>query len=116
MIISVGFVCVDGIVLVADTEYTSVRSKYGGEKLLNIEGRLGHAGRWRRYNGHRQDGVDAFRHDPDEVGGLASLRTKIIDIAGHFYAEHILPMQGTNELRQLLLLVAIEIRNRENLL
>jgi hypothetical protein len=117
MTIAAGYVCLDGIVLAADTEYTSGASKYEGEKLFGISKGdwaviIAGAGTMDLVNMV----IDAFKHEFDASDDLKILRQKIISTAGHFHAQHILPMKTTDEPRQLLLLIAIQIKNGENLL
>lgn len=111
MTIAAAFVCLDGIVLAADSEYTYNFSKYEGEKLFQwgndnwaigiaIAGTMDLAKMF----------VDELHYKLLDSDDLESLRKKIIDLAKYFNEEYI---RKSTDMRQMLLLIAIQLKTSD---
>jgi len=115
MTIAAAFVCLDGIVLAADSEYTYNYSKYEGEKLFqfvddNWAIGIAAAGTMGLAKMFISDLKRKFTVSKD----IQSLHDAIIERAKYFNEEYI---RKSNEPRQLLLLIAIQLKSApENLL
>lgn len=116
MTVAAGFVCSDGIVLAADSEYTYNYSKYEGEKLFQfgtdhwaigiaIAGTMPLAKMF----------ISDLNRELRKILDLQGLHEKIIERAVYFKERYI--RLETEEIRQLLLLIAIQMKSSdENLL
>jgi ATP-dependent protease HslVU (ClpYQ) peptidase subunit len=112
MTIAAAFVCVDGIVLAADSEYTYNYSKYEGEKLFQfgsnnwaigiaIAGTMDLAKMF----------VDELHYKlKKESDDLESLRDQIVALAKYFKEEYISKTTELEPARQLLAFVAIQMK------
>lgn len=114
MTIAAAFVCCDGIVLAADSEYTCNYSKYEGEKLFQfgnddwaigiaVAGTMDLAKMF----------VDQLHHElmqSNDVESPESIRGQIIALAKYFNAEYI---RKSEEQRQLLAFIAIQMKSSD---